>query len=306
MSTLQTTSKTLTMGKHQMELGGKYLGHLRDANALLSDTDGLRERMKEDGYLLIRNFHPREKIEKARKAYLEILQAKGAIEPGTDLMLGRQATQKAKSEGGDIPDFRSHPAFLEVVESPELMTFFESFFGEKALTFDYKWIRAVDHGNNTGAHYDVVYMGRGSSNLYTCWTPYGDLELEQGTLAILEGSHNLESYRKLRETYGKSDVDRDHTEGWFSRNPIEMVDRFGGRWLTSEFKMGDILIFGMHTMHASLNNNTHFYRLSSDTRYQPASEPADERWVGEKPVGHYAWKKGPVQTNEKMRKAWNL
>jgi len=27
-------------------------------------------------------------------------------------------------------------------------------------------------------------------------------------------------------------------------------------------------------------------RISTDTRYQLASEPADERWSGEEPIGH--------------------
>jgi len=39
-------------------------------------------------------------------------------------------------------------------------------------------------------------------------------------------------------------------------------------------------------VHASLDNQTDFVRLSSDTRYQRASQPADARWVGENPAGH--------------------
>ena len=63
-------------------------------------------------------------------------------------------------------------------------------------------------------------------------------------------------------------------------------EHLGGRWLTAEYRMGDILIFGMRTVHASLDNQTHFFRFSTDTRYQPASEPIDGRWIGENPIGH--------------------
>ena len=35
-----------------------------------------------------------------------------------------------------------------------------------------------------------------------------------------------------------------------------MIEHYGGRWLTAEFEMGDALIFGMYTMHGSLNNGT--------------------------------------------------
>jgi hypothetical protein len=42
----------------------------------------------------------------------------------------------------------------------------------------------------------------------------------------------------------------------------------------------------MHTVHASIDNQSDRYRISTDSRYQPASLPADERWIGEKPPGH--------------------
>ena len=43
----------------------------------------------------------------------------------------------------------------------------------------------------------------------------------------------------------------------------------------------------MLTVHAALDNQVpDSLRLSSDSRYQKASEPIDERWVGENPPGH--------------------
>ena len=62
----------------------------------------------------------------------------------------------------------------------------------------------------------------------------------------------------------------------------------GGKWLTTDFKAGDLLLFTMHTMHCSLDNNSpdNRIRLSVDTRYQPADEPVDERWMGQNPVAH--------------------
>jgi ectoine hydroxylase-related dioxygenase (phytanoyl-CoA dioxygenase family) len=127
-----------------------------------------------------------------------------------------------------------------------------------------------------------------------------------GGLAILEGSHRAESTAKLRETYGKMDVDRDNVSGWFSDDPIEMVEKFGGRWLTTEFEPGDAIFFGMFTLHGSLNNSTNRYRLSCDTRYQLASEPADERWVGENPKGHYAWNKAAAVPMTVAREKWGV
>ena len=146
-------------------------------------------------------------------------------------------------------------------------------------------------------------MGRGTQQLVTSWTPIGDVPLDMGPLAILVGSHRFDL---LKETYGNMDVDRDNVTGSFSKDPIELVDRYGGQWGTSSFKIGDALIFGMFTMHGSLDNTTNRYRISADTRYQRADEPVDERWIGDDPIAHYAWMQGETVPMEEMRKRWGV
>ena len=47
-----------------------------------------------------------------------------------------------------------------------------------------------------------------------------------------------------------------------------------------------MVTFCMTLVHASLDNRTDQIRLSSDSRYQLATEAADGRWVGANPVGH--------------------
>jgi ectoine hydroxylase-related dioxygenase (phytanoyl-CoA dioxygenase family) len=190
---------------------------------------------------------------------------------------------KSQTPAARRKQFAEAPEYLSLVESPAIVGFFESFLGGPVLTFDYKWMRLVGTGEQTGCHYDIVYMGRGTKNLFTCWTPLGDVSLPLGPLAICVGSHRFEH---IKATYGQADVDRDLIDGWFSNDPIEIVDRFGGKWQTTNFRAGDVLIFGMYTMHASLTNMTNRYRVSSDTRYQLASEPVDDRWIGASPKAH--------------------
>ena len=57
----------LTMNQKEMELGGKYLGWLREANDLLGDREALQARLEEDGYLLIRGLHDPEKVKATRR-----------------------------------------------------------------------------------------------------------------------------------------------------------------------------------------------------------------------------------------------
>jgi hypothetical protein len=294
----------LYMGEVGMEFGGPYLGELREANDILHDRDALQTRIAEDGYLLIRGLHDRDEIIEGRRVLVHRLAEEGQLVEGSDPMEALIRPDAPGAFGGGDKDLTHAPAMRQVLEGDRVMSFFSHFLGGPALTYDYKWIRAVANPHYTGAHYDVVYMGRGTRNLYTCWTPFSDIGLEDGPLAVCVGSHNFE---KVKQTYGEMDVDRDHVHGWFSNDPVEIVDTFGGKWCTAEFRMGDALIFGMYTMHASINNMSKCCRLSSDTRYQLASEPVDERWVGENPIAHYGWdEKEKNITMEEARAYWGI
>lgn len=134
----------------------------------------------------------------------------------------------------------------------------------------------------TGAHVDRVYMGRGTDKLCTIWTPFGDIPIEMGTLAVVEGSHKLPGFKKFHETYGSMDVEAENLKGtgWFTEDPNEITRRFGGTWKTANFMAGDALVFTYRTVHMSTVNTTKYARISCDTRWQPASHKADPRYVG--------------------------
>jgi hypothetical protein len=293
----------------EVEYPGNKLGELSDSSHLLNDINGLKARIKQDGYLLLRNFIAPETVLAAREAIVNYLDANNALVDGQPLLeaVMPKSGREVRMTGQSV--ITHHPSSMAVFENGKFFDFFSQFFGTGAVTYDYKWLRAVGNESFTGCHYDVVYMGRGTRNVHSVWIPIGNIPVNQGTLAILEGSHNLESFARLRNTYGGIDVDRDMiSEGWFSSDPFEITDKFGGRWLTTNFKAGDVLIFGLFTMHASTTNLTDKFRISCDIRFQPAGEPMDERWAGKKPVGHYAW--GKDQNKERpisdLRKEWGL
>ena len=295
----------LRFGYREMTFPSAELGELRDSSPLLGNRTALHSRMQEDGYLLLRGLFNRETVLQARQTVLEHMAQQEALTPGTAILEG------VMPKGGrGVPmmgrrGIAHHPDVLAVLEGPEIFDFFNTFFGEPTLTFNYKWLRAVGNEQYTGAHYDFVYMGQGSPNLHTVWFPLGDIPVTQGTLAMCVGSHNLPSFEKLRNTYGRMDVDRDRVEGWFTKDPMEIVETFGGQWLTSEFYAGDVILFGMHIMHASTTNLTNRFRLSCDVRFQPAGEPADKRWVGDG-TGHPVHGKEPLRPMEEIRAEWGV
>ncbi|MFD0670683.1 phytanoyl-CoA dioxygenase family protein [Cohnella sp. GCM10027633] len=270
------------VGSRELELGGEHLTNLRSSNELLHDIDALRGRLAEDGYLLLRRFHDREQVLTARKAVLAKMDKLGKLDRDTLLEEGVMADgSKSLFFGGTNEDL---PELLGVLNGDHIMRFFDELLGEQSLTYHYKWLRAVGKGDYTGAHYDIVYMGRGTENVYTVWSPLGDIDYAMGGLAICLDSHNFDS---LKKSYGKKDSDRDGI-GHYTDDPLVITEKFGGKWATAEFEAGDILIFGMFLMHCSLENTTNAYRLSVDTRYQSAFEKIDERWSGKKPKGHFS------------------
>merc|ERR1711904_56653 len=96
----------------------------------------------------------------------------------------------------------AHEKFLKAVECPQLFELFRDLFGCDASSFDYKWLRAVHPGGQSGFHVDAVYMARGSPKLLPCWIPLIDVPLELGGLAVMPGTHTSTVYKHLRDTYG--------------------------------------------------------------------------------------------------------
>ncbi len=281
---------------------------LRESNDILDTSETLHERIAKDGYLLIRGLHDKDAVLSARQQILEKLAEKDMLAPDTPLMDGIFNPDYPESTStGSMGNkaLTQLPEFKAVVEGAPIMNFFKHFLGGEARTFDFKWLRTAGPGSGSPIHYDIVFMGRGTQNLYSCWTPFGDVSLDMGPIVFCLGSNRFE---KVRKTYGESDVDRDMIEGHFSDNPLEIVEKFGGHWATTSFSAGDVIIFSMFLMHASLVNTSGKIRITADTRYQLAAEPIDERWVGEKPKGHYAWKQkdAKIESLEESRRRWDV
>jgi hypothetical protein len=277
------------LGTREFEAESRYLTlDLRESNDVLDDPAALRARLAEDGYLFIRGLHDRDEVLQVRREILERMAARGALDPAAPLMDGvaRPAGGPAATSSVRGNEELKTRALRGLVYGPRVMGFFARLLGGEAMSFKFQWLRVAAPGAASGVHADVVYMGRGTHDLYTCWTPIGDVTPEMGPLVLCLGSH---AWKAVRETYGRCDVDRDLIEGIFTRDPAELVDRFGGRWATARFRAGDVLIQSIYMLHASLTNVSNRYRISCDNRYQRIGEPVDDRWSGDVPRGHDAF-----------------
>jgi hypothetical protein len=306
MKTLTPIPQLYSYG-HALDMDEDKAGLLRDSSDAANDFEELRRRFAEDGYLYMKGYLDREEVLEARRSIVERLDENGALNPEFDPMDG------VCLPGGDFgfkPEFANqNQTVRQLLYSGRLVDFYRNFFGEEIRHYDFTWLRAMGPGKGTNPHCDLPYMGRGTHQHMTCWLPYGDIPFQLGGLMVLEGSHKR---MDLLENYVFRDVDefcenkpqqkkRAEEGGWtftgtLSHNPPIVRNKFGGRWLTAEFKAGDFLTFGMFLVHASCDNRTtDRLRISTDSRYQRASEPIDERWVGVNPPGHStAGKRGRI------------
>jgi hypothetical protein len=282
-------------------------GLLRDSSDAADNIAELRRRLSEDGYLYMPGYLDRDEVLAARATLTDGLAQAGILDPAYPAIDG-----VCKPGSGYVfkPELtNNNPAIQKLLYAGRLPDFYAQLFAEPIRHYDFTWLRAIGPGKGTNPHCDLPYMGRGTHSHLTCWVPYGDISFTLGGLMILEGSHKrldlLQNY-VYRDVDGfcenkPKEADKAKNGGWtftgtLSHNPPAVQTKFGGRWLTTEFRAGDFITFGMFLVHASLDNRTeNRLRISSDARYQRASEPIDERWIGINPPGHTtAGKRGRI------------
>ena len=315
MSPEQTLEDRLapTFGGGALDISPECFGELRPSIDAIEDRDELHSRMTAEGYLFLPGYLDRDEVMAARLSSLQRLADKGIFAAGRPLEEGVVEPGVEMRSAMDVPI--DNPPLNALLYSGRMMSFYEFFLGGPVRHYDHTWFRSKTPFGDvaTPPHCDIVYMSRGTKRIYTSWTPLGDVPRDMGGLLILEESHLQE---EIKATYGNCDVDdycenvgesaeivarakaenreltsaeraaiRWTTLGTFAATPMAARDEVGGRWLTADYEMGDLLLFTMFTMHGSHDNQTDRIRISTDSRYQLASEPIDERWVGDPPPG---------------------
>lgn len=306
MSTTTALPQLYSFG-HPLEMTDDKVGLLRDSSDAADDVEELRRRVESEGYLYMKGYLDRDEVLEARASLTDRLAEAGVLDPAYPKM---DAVCKPDSGYVFKPEITNgNEAVQRLLYSGRIPEFYRALYGEDIRHYDFTWLRAIGPGKGTNPHCDLPYMGRGTHRHMTCWVPYGDISFQLGGLMVLEGSHKR---MDLLEHYIYRDVDafcenkpkeaeaakagKWAFTGTLSHNPPIVRNKFGGRWLTTEFEAGDFITFGMFLVHASLDNRTeNRLRISSDARYQRASEPIDERWVGINPPGHStAGKRGRI------------
>jgi hypothetical protein len=125
----------------------------------------------------------------------------------------------------------------------------------------------------TPIHQDFVHFQGHFDNL-TAWAPIGNCPIELGGLAVIPGSHKVAKVLDHHFALGAGglniDVDKET-----ARHP-----EITGGWYTTNYEVGDCLIFPALTIHKALPNVTQDQmRASLDNRYNPVGEPIAEHML---------------------------
>jgi phytanoyl-CoA hydroxylase len=174
--------------------------------------DEVRQRLQEDGYVLLKGILPRQDVLTAREAYFKHLAPSGVLKPDTAAVEGIFDDAKDKLHypgiGAGVLDRRDNPSnptarFIDLAISahdepwykqdlcrhPDLIGFISRLtgWGENTLALQRTLLRNNTPGNKAiGVHYDQIFLRHGDDTVLTAWVPVGDVQLNGGGLIYLE------------------------------------------------------------------------------------------------------------------------
>ena len=168
-----------------------------EANELLNDAAAVRARLEADGYLFFRNIIPVERLLELRNQITTILAEQRWIEDGAQRMRAKAISRPRRE--GQPKFFRVHDRIIKLealhslAHDAQLMKLMRLVLGETAFPHPLCITRLIFPDSSelsTPPHQDYP-NNQGTPNLTAAWIPLGDVSMEDGSLAIKEGSHKF-------------------------------------------------------------------------------------------------------------------
>ncbi len=248
-------------------------GQLEVANDLLGDTDGLDEAFERLGYLFFRGVLDAGEVGAVRSDFVAELGRQGFVAPGAS----RPVWAGKSLEELDDDRLYELDYYPKLLDTDTTRAFAESVFGGPVFMFRGCTIRYTtphDAKHGSPPHQDHFYI-RHTPDFRTLWIPLMEVDTSVGGLAVAEGSHK----RGLRE-HDELDVYSYVLKGRKQKGVVQ--ETISEPWLTTDYRVGDVIVFHSHMLHWALPNTSDVIRLSIDVRCQPASSPRS--WQAETSV----------------------
>eukprot|EP01084_Bolivina_argentea_P303720 524444_1 len=253
---------------------------LEDSSRLLQNQQykEIQSKVNEDGYLFIRNLIPTSDILTVRKDIIKILHKYNWIDSQQDDIYYDAKCTNIKPKIEAIEDPNYWPVFDEIqcLESFHTLAHNKNLinclnnilYPQTTFAHPRNIFRILFPKHNywkTPPHQDWIYI-QGTKNVYTSWIPLDNTPKEMGPLSILIGSHKYDILPIVKcEGAGGMGIDDIFIEN-------ELINKKGCIWGTTDFNMGDVLLFNSYNVHKAMDNNSDKLRISCDFRYQPINE----------------------------------
>ena len=292
-----------------VKVPSSLLGSLKETCLKNKSDEQLRNSLNNDGYLLLREVIDKNSITKARNDVFEKL---NNVDELTDpfyegISSGRSRRDELHKDRGDFWENVSNTKSLRKITNGNILQgVFSKIFGISSIGFDFIFLRAVSGGKFTHMHCDAGFFTRKTQKVLTCWLVFTDITIDKGPLFIIEGSHK---FSDIKTKYNGFDVDiHKHMKATIDTDPITFAKQRNSKILTTQFRPGDALIFGMYTVHGTFENyaNDKKIRLTCDIRFQPNNEIKDPRYFGPNPTGTTGAGYGELNSARPLNEDWHV
>lgn len=160
-------------------------------------TQAQKDFFNENGYLIIKGLLSKDKVEKYSKRLIDI--CNGDVKPAKhmlvmkDIMIakGKVQTDKAIEKIQKIQDVQDDEVFWELLCEKEIVDVAENFCGKNMKTIHNMVINKPPRVDGRHPfHQDQLYFPFGpDEDIIGCWISFQDTSVENGTLAVIPGSH---------------------------------------------------------------------------------------------------------------------
>ena len=290
-------------------VGEDFLGELQQTVQPVHHECELHLKLDRDGYLFFPGLIDTREIQAARNAvFKQLKDVDELVAPYEEgIFSHRSRRDELYKDRGEFWEMVSNGELLRKVSNgPTLQKIASKIFGSPAVGFDYLFLRAVPRGRFTHLHCDSGFFTRFTKKVLTCWIAFTDITSDKGPLFVIEGSHKFMDIRKNFDNFDV--VFNKEQKASIDEDPVSFANKRNAKLLTTNFKPGDVLIFGMHTLHGAFENHAtdDRIRLTCDIRYQPISEPRDPRYFGESPEGTTGAGYGELNGARPLTEDWHV
>ena len=282
----------------------EMIKELINSSDIINDPLELQNRLSQEGYLFFKQLQDRNKLLELRKEIMTIIKNIGWLSQSTDPLNGiadisAQCTEGDNEYTDGYKEIYKLESFHRSAHWNEVTDLIQKILGKPIMPQPQTVIRIWFPQytvHTTPSHQDFVHF-QGSYKNLSCWTPIGDCPIELGGLAVIPGSHNVKKVLDHHFSLGAGELGIDQKKDLIGMNQD---------WYSTNYEIGDTLIFTALTLHKALPNYTNNkLRLSMDNRYQTVGSPIAEHMLNPHEVSGLKWEDiYPTWKNEDLKYYW--